>query len=320
MIRKIPVNRVYIILDTQRRPPLEFDEKGLDISGISRFQPSQTSWPATCNRIGTAASHYLMQEAIYMKIIDLSIDVAPDIPSDPPEGIPKIDYRTHEQTGPMAAGAFGCAVSDLPNGYGWATEFIQLSSHSGTHLDAPYHYYPTMNEGERAWTIDEVPLEWCYGNGVILDFSDRPDGYALTVEDFEAALKRLDYKLQPGDIVLIRSGAADRWGQPEYLEAGCGVGKEATRWLIAHGVHVVGTDAWSWDIPLPICAQAFKENQDPSTLWEAHRVGREQAYCHMEKMTNLESAPALGAKIVCFPVKLKAASAGWVRAVAIVED
>lgn len=255
-----------------------------------------------------------------MKIIDLSIDIAPNVPSDPPEAIPKIEYRTHEQTGAMAMHAFDCKPEDLPNGYGWATEFIQLTSHTGTHLDAPYHYYPTMNNGERAWTIDEVPLEWCFGNGVILDFSDKGDGYKLTIEDFQSALDKLKYTIQPNDIVLIRSGAADRWGKPEFLVAGCGVSKEATLWLLEQGIHVVGTDAWSWDIPLPICAEQFKENKDPSTLWEAHRVGKEHAYCHMEKLANLESAPPLGAKIACFPAKIKGASAGWVRAVAIVED
>jgi len=255
-----------------------------------------------------------------MKIIDLSIETAPNVPSDPPEGIPKIEYRTHAQTGPMAVHAFGCKTEDLPNGYAWATEFIQLTSHSGTHLDAPYHFYPTMNGGERAWTIDEVPLDWCFGNGVILDFSDKGDGYKLTVEDFQQALAKLNYTLQPGDIVLIRSGAADRWGSPEFLDAGCGVSKEATKWLISQGVHVMGTDAWSWDVPLPVEAEEFKKNHDPSILWEAHRVGREHAYCHMEKLANLENAPALGAKIACFPVKIKGASAGWVRAVAIVED
>lgn len=255
-----------------------------------------------------------------MKCIDLSITIAPKVPSDPPEGIPQIEYRSHEQTGSMAAGVFDCSLDDLPNGFGWATEFLRLSSHTGTHMDAPYHYYPTMNHGERAWTIDEIPLEWCYGNGVILDFTDKGDGYKLMTADFQEALEKLGYSLQPNDIVLIRSGAATRWGTEEYLLAGCGVSKEATAWLVKQGIHVVGTDAWSWDIPLPICAREFKINKDPSTLWEAHRVGREHAYCHIEKLANLEEAPALGTKIACFPAKIAHASAGWVRAVAIVEN
>ena len=55
----------------------------------------------------------------------------------------------------------GATIDDLPEGNGWAIDFAQLCTHSGTHLDAPWHYYPTMNNGEKAWTIDEVPLKWC---------------------------------------------------------------------------------------------------------------------------------------------------------------
>ena len=72
------------------------------------------------------------------------------------------------------AGFFkGCTVEDLPEGNGWGIEFLQVCTHSGTHVDAPYHYYPTMNGGERAWTIDEVPLDWFVGDGVVIDVYKR---------------------------------------------------------------------------------------------------------------------------------------------------
>lgn len=254
-----------------------------------------------------------------MKVIDLSIAIEPFIPSDPPEGIPKIDYRDHQTTLPMFAGVFGLDIDDMPEKVGWATEFIQLSSHTGTHLDAPWHFFPTMNGGEPAWTIDQVPLEWCIGPGIILDFSDKADAYKLTVEDFKEALEKIDHRIQPGDIVLIRSGAADRWGTDTFMSAGCGVSREATHWLIDQGVHIVGTDAWSWDVPLPVEAEQFKENHDYSVIWESHRVGRDKAYCHIEKLANLDQVPPTGSTFCCFPVKIKGASAGWIRAVAILD-
>ena len=72
----------------------------------------------------------------------------------------------------------------VPDGEGWAVAFIQLSTHNGTHLDAPYHFHSTMNqalgEKERASTIDEVPLEWCFQPGVKLDFRHFADGYVVT--------------------------------------------------------------------------------------------------------------------------------------------
>lgn len=96
--------------------------------------------------------------------------------------------------------------------------------------------------------------------------------------------------------------------------------REATHWIIDQGVRVMGTDGWSWDIPLPMEAEEFKRTHDTSVLWEAHRVGREKAYCHIEKLGNLDQIPAVGTTVCCFPVKIHRASAGWTRVVAIVDE
>ena len=96
-----------------------------------------------------------------MKIIDLSIPIEDGLPSDPPIQIPKIQYCNHKDTAEQMAGFFkGCTVEDLPEGNGWGIEFLQVCTHSGTHVDAPYHYYPTMNGGERAWTIGLWATAW----------------------------------------------------------------------------------------------------------------------------------------------------------------
>lgn len=255
------------------------------------------------------------------KIIDLSVAVESGLPCDPPNQIPHIKYCSHKDTAAEMAGFFGNAtVDDLPEGNGWAIEFINISTHSGTHIDAPYHYYPTMNNGEKAWTIDEVPLDWFIGDGVVVDFSTKGDGYKVTASDMEEYFKKINYKLKAGDIVLVRSGAADRWGTKEYLTAGCGMSREATLWLIEKGVQVVGTDGWSWDRPLPLIAKEFNETGNKDIIWEGHRAGIEKAYCHLEKLTNLDKLPVTGFKFYCFPIKIKAASAGWVRAIAIIEE
>ena len=137
-----------------------------------------------------------------MKIIDLSIPIEDGLPSDPPIQIPKIQYCNHKDTAEQMAGFFkGCTVEDLPEGNGWGIEFLQVCTHSGTHVDAPYHYYPTMNGGERAWTIDEVPLDWFVGDGVVMDFHDKPDGYKITAKDVEEYFQKINYTLKPGDIV-----------------------------------------------------------------------------------------------------------------------
>ena len=100
------------------------------------------------------------------RFIDISAPLQNDVPADPPGLGPKIEYIDHQQSLPQILPFFpGLKKEDLPDGQGWAVERVQLTTHNGTHLDAPWHYHPTMNEGERAWTIDEVPLEWCFQPG-----------------------------------------------------------------------------------------------------------------------------------------------------------
>lgn len=256
------------------------------------------------------------------KFIDLSISIENNIPSDPQEMIPKIQYMNHD-TGAQQMAAFFSGIdtaNDLPSGKGWAIELLTLSSHTGTHLDAPWHYHPKMSKGQKALTIDEIPLEWCMGNGVKLDFTKLPDGYLVTANDMEEAFKDIEYELKSGDIVLVNTGADKYWGKPEYLIKGCGMGKEATLWLCKKGVRVVGTDAWSWDRPLPLIAKDFAQSSDSSIIWEGHFAGIECGYCHIEKLTNLEKLPSYGFTFCCFPIKIKDASGGWIRAVAIIDE
>lgn len=257
-----------------------------------------------------------------MRLIDLSMTMENGFPTDPPVLMPEIEYFDHQATAEQMAGLLGpdATTDDLATGIGYANERFTAWSHSSTHLDAPWHYYPTMNNGQPSWGIDEVPLEWCYGDGVVVDFSDKPDGYRIMPEDFEAAFRKMDYELKPFDIVLVRSGAQRNWGKPEYLTSGCGMGRDATKYLLAQGVRVCGTDAWGWDPPFVHMAKDYKETGDKSQIWGGHLAGIEQAYCHLEKLINLDQLPLYGFTVSCFPVKIKGASAGWTRAVAILNN
>ncbi len=230
-----------------------------------------------------------------------------------------ITYQTHEQTAPMMAGVLGCAVSDLTEGKGWAVEAVNCNTHNGTHVDAPWHYFPT-SMGQPARKIDEMPLEWFFQNGVRLDFRAKPKGDVITVEDLQAALAAIDYSLQPLDIVMIWTGSDKLWGKAEYFEAGAGLTYDSTLWLLHQGVRVIGTDCWGLDRPFWAVTQQFKQDGDVKKIWEAHRAGIEQEYCQIEKLAHLDQLPrATGFKVACFPVKVAQASAGWTRVVAIVD-
>jgi kynurenine formamidase len=255
------------------------------------------------------------------RFIDLSISIEPDLPSDPQHMIPRIEYAGHEQGAKGMIDFFpGLKKEQLPSGLGWAVENLALTSHSGTHLDAPYHYHPTMDQGKPALRIDEIPLEWCFSDGVVLDFRHKADGERISVKDIERELDRIQYAVKPFDIVLVQTGADAAWGTPQYLVRGAGMDRESTLFLIDKGVKIVGIDAWSWDRPLPLLAKEFSEKGDPKVIWEAHFAGSERCYCHMEKMANLSSIDRPhGFTVCCFPIKIKNASAGWVRPVAILE-
>ncbi|MDD5712591.1 MAG: cyclase family protein [Smithellaceae bacterium] len=256
------------------------------------------------------------------RIVDLSIAIESDLPSDPPMMIPKIDYIDHEIGAYSMLEFFpGIKKEQLPDGKGWAVEFVHLATHSGTHLDAPYHYHPTMDDGKPAATIDEIPLEWCMGDGVLLDFRHKADGERITMQDIQRELERIEYQIKPFDIVLVQTGADQAWGKPEYLVKGAGMDRESTLYLTKKGVRVVGIDAWSWDRPLPFLAKEFQEKGDPRVIWEAHFAGIDIGYCHMEKMANLTAiGRPHGFTVCCFPIKIKKASAGWVRPVPIIEE
>lgn len=256
---------------------------------------------------------------MFQKFIDLSVNIENNKFSDPVPLLPKITYSDHKTSFPQMAQFFpGLASSDLPDSEAWANEHIELSTHNGTHLDAPYHYASTMDKGKPALTIDEIPLDWCFRPGVKLDFTQFQDGYVVTAEDIQVELKRIQYEIQPLDIVLINTRAGKLYGTKDYLASGCGMGREATLFLMEKGVRIAGTDAWSWDAPFVHTAAKYKKNKDPSIIWEGHKAGRERGYCHLEKLCNLESLPAYGFFVCCFPVKIKRASAGWVRAVALI--
>jgi kynurenine formamidase len=255
------------------------------------------------------------------RFVDLSIYLENDVVSDPEVFRPKIEYIDHKMSVPELAGFFpGLQPSDLPDGEAWAIERIELITHNGTHLDAPYHFATTMNKGERAITIDEVPLDWCFQPGVKLDFTRFDDGYVATADDVEAELARIGHVLSPLEIVVVNTSAGKRYGQRDYVTAGCGMGYEATMFLLERGVRLTGTDGWSWDAPFVYTKEKYLETGDSSLIWEGHKAGRDIGYCHLEKLHNLEALPPAGFTIACFPMKIRAASAGWTRAVAIFEE
>lgn len=249
------------------------------------------------------------------EIIDLSVTVSMKHHL---RRMPQIDYYRHENTPKLFAESHGLKPEDYPEGKYCANERVCLWSHDTTHVDAPWHYYPT-SEGKPAKTIDQIPLEWCYGDGVVLDFHHKKKGERITAGEIENALNKIGYKLKPFDIVLIRTDVYKRYGELGWEDMHPGVTRDATLWLIEHGIKVVGIDAWGWDIPHDVMAAELKAGIK-GRWWESHLLGKEREYCQIERMANLDKIPKpFGFKVAVFPIKVEGASAGWTRAVAILE-
>ncbi|MCG2795714.1 MAG: cyclase family protein [Actinomycetia bacterium] len=249
-------------------------------------------------------------------LVDLSVPIE-ESESEPVR--PVIDRQGHQAGAAVMSQIFGVPPENLPEGLGWANDNITLITHAGTHLDAPWHYAPTAG-GERAMTIDEVPLDWCFSDGVVLDMREKADGERNTAGDVEGELERIGHEIKPLDIVLVMTGTDRYWGSPEYITHGAGMTCESTLWLIERGVKVMGIDSWGFDRPFSSIIDEYRRTEDPSIIWEAHYAGRQAPYCHLEKLANLDRLPPHGFKVACFPVKITGASAGWCRPVAIIYD
>ena len=255
------------------------------------------------------------------RFVDLSVRLQNGSYSDPPGLGPRIDYTNHKQNAAAVASRYpNLHPDELVDGEGYAAETLQLIAHNGTHVDAPWHYASKTIDGQPMQTIDQLPLDWFFGSGVKLDFRQFPDGYVVQAADIDAELQRISHTLAPGDIVLINTSAGKLFGQPGYYKAGCGIGRDATLYLTSRGVRVAGTDAWGWDIYHEFAAVTFERTRDVSENWQGHKAGREIPYCHIEKLTNLDLLPTLGFTVMCFPVKIERGSAGWTRAVAMMDD
>lgn len=257
-----------------------------------------------------------MANTTSMRLVDLSVPIR-NASFDTQEQ--HIEYTDHYEMARLRAKAYGIQPDDLPEpGVHSAMERVTLSTHAGTHMDAPSHYGPT-SEGKPAKTIDQIPLEWCYADGVVLDFSEMEANRVIGVEDLKRALKRIDYELKPLDIVLIRT---DRWkdfDRTDYAFRHPGMGRESTLWLIEQGIRMMGTDAWGWDIPIPTMAEELKKG-NKAAFFPGHYAGREREYCHIEKMARLNELPVHGFKVAVFPVLIERASGGWCRPVAIIGE
>lgn len=231
---------------------------------------------------------------------------------------PRISYIDHSMGAGIMQALFKCQPDDLPAGEGWAEEDLVLSSHLGTHVDAPWHYGSTC-EGKRARTVDEIALDELFCNAVVLDMTaKKASGQAISIDDLKAQLDQIGYRIQPGDAVLIRTDH-DKYALTDELAYNYpGMTRASTLWLAEQGAKVGGTDATGWDRPFHVMIEEFQRSGDKSSIWDAHYACRDRELIVVQQLTNLDRLPAHGFKVGFFPLKLEKCSAAPARVVAFV--
>lgn len=237
------------------------------------------------------------------RLIDLSMPVHNDMVTFPRIVKPTLEmYETWEE--------FAERIGAAQYGATWLTASyrVELSDHVGTHMDALRHLRADAPGPEG------IPLEYCYGDGVVLDFRHKAKGEGISAGEVQDALRRINYTLKPLDIVLIMTGASSYNREDRYLTDHSGMTGEATLWLIDQGIKMMGTDAITFDPPV---WAMFERKQ----FWEAHRVMLEHEYYHLENLANLDQIPRPhGFTISVFPIKWVNTTAAPVRAVTILDE
>jgi kynurenine formamidase len=209
-------------------------------------------------------------------------------------------------------------LEDFPDNEFISDEQISCSVHTGTHVDSPFHF-GTRCMGQRAKSIEELELKHFMGNGVVLDVTSVKPGAFIKTDDIKRSCKTIGYEFNPGDIVLIRTGASKLWGQKEYFFRFPGMSRDATEYIVDHGIKLIGTDALGFDRPYGVMIDEYFKTGDRGNLWPSHFFGREKEYYHIERLNNLDLIPDVRKFVFCgFPIKILNVGAAWMRAVAIV--
>lgn len=205
----------------------------------------------------------------------------------------------------------------LPDCEFLSLDTLTLTTHTGTHVDAPAHYGTTATYGTPR-TVDELPLDWFHRPGFVLDLTGAEVG-TVDAAYLEKEIARIGYQPQPMDIPLLHTGASQHLGTQRYFTEFVGLDGSAVEMLLDLGVKVIGTDGFSLDAPFLNIIQRYQQTGDRSVLWPAHFAGRRREFSQIERLTGLEQLPPYGFTISCMPVKVAGAGAGWARAVAFVD-
>jgi kynurenine formamidase len=189
-------------------------------------------------------------------------------------------------------------------GFSFASQGLLLCDHGPTHVDALAHLDPDPS----APTIDQMPLDMFFGEGICVDVSHIEAHAYIDAEALEAAVAASGQALRPKDVLLMRTGAYERlYGTPEYTSLYPGLDDQASQWLADQQVKVFGVDSPSPDNPI-------------SRTYPCHMMCRANGITHYENLANLDQVSGKRFHFIGFPLRIRGGTGSPVRAVALLSE
>jgi len=213
-----------------------------------------------------------------MSPLDLTLEISAHLPSFPGSPRPRfISWATNKEDG-------------------YNLELIFLSTHSGTHIDAPFHFI------KKGLKIDKIPLGRLVTDAILCKIKKGPNE-AITKQDI-VEFENKHGKLQPNSTLIFATGWYKNLLKKYYFTKNPGISVSAARYLVKKKISLVGIDSPSIDL-----------GSDSKFL--AHHELLNKGILVLENLCNLEKISTTHFKLVVLPLKLKGATGSPVRAIAI---
>ena len=216
-----------------------------------------------------------------LKFIDLTLPISEKIPTFP--GSPQPIFIQWEN------------IKDD----GYNLELLFLSSHTGTHLDAPYHF---LEKGKK---IHEISLKRLIINAILVKIRKRGD-QPITKTDIQKFEKKHG-KIPNESTVIFWTSWQKMIKNDSYFVKNPGLSVTAAKYLISKKTNLVGIDSPSIDLG--------KEKR-----FLVHHLFAKNDVLIVENLANLDKIKSWKFQIAVLPIKLENATGAPVRAVGIIDD
>jgi len=181
--------------------------------------------------------------------------------------------------------------------HGYESELIFMSTHTGTHMDAPYHFDLAGK------SIDKIPVDAFVADATLLNIKKGAKGY-VTKDDIVSCEKRV--RISSSNAVIISTGWEAHWEKNDYLSSNPGLSKDAAAYLVSKKVSMAGIDTANIDHP-------------SDSNFTVHKILLPEGVLIVENLCNLKSIKQSSFRLIVLPLKIKGASGSPVRAIAISE-